>query len=100
MEFNFPQAFAINVLAWGMIEFENGYRQAREYENSLRIVKWGLDYLIKCHPSENLFYAQVGEGHTDHAWWGRPEEMQMSRPSFKDKIKKYSLKFYVYDIKI
>ena len=26
---------------------------------------------------------QVGDGHADHAFWGRPEEMTMHRPSYK-----------------
>ena len=26
---------------------------------------------------------QVANGDIDHAWWGRPEEMPMSRPSYK-----------------
>ena len=25
---------------------------------------------------------QIGDGNKDHAWWGRPEEMTMSRPSW------------------
>ena len=25
---------------------------------------------------------QVGDGHVDHAYWGRPEQMTMFRPSF------------------
>ena len=29
-----------------------------------------------------LFY-QVGDGDIDHAWWGRPEDMNMERPSMK-----------------
>lgn len=26
---------------------------------------------------------KVGDGNADHGWWGRPEDMTMSRPSFK-----------------
>ena len=26
---------------------------------------------------------QVGDGHIDHAWWGRPEDMTMARPAWK-----------------
>jgi hypothetical protein len=33
--------------------------------------------------SENEFYGQVGEGGPDHAYWGRPEDMTMSRPAYK-----------------
>ena len=30
-----------------------------------------------------MFYGQVGNGDLDHAWWGRPEDMTMARPSYK-----------------
>ena len=46
-KFTFPMSFMMNTLAWGMLEFENGYRLAGEWDNSLRIVKWGLDWLVK-----------------------------------------------------
>ena len=27
-------------------------------------------------------YLKVGDGYADHAYWGRPEDMTMERPSF------------------
>lgn len=47
LKFSFPMSFSMNTLAWGMLEFENGYRLAGEWDNSLRIVRWGLDWLVK-----------------------------------------------------
>ena len=29
------------------------------------------------------FYFQVGDGESDHSYWGRAEEMKMHRPSYK-----------------
>lgn len=26
---------------------------------------------------------QIGDGHTDHNYWGRPEDMNMTRPCMK-----------------
>ena len=49
----------------------------------LDAVKWGTDYLIKCHVSANEFYGQVGNGGVDHSYWGRPEDMTMERPAYK-----------------
>ena len=45
LKFTYPMAFAINTLAWGMIEFPTGYKLAGEYENSLRVIRWGLEWL-------------------------------------------------------
>ena len=46
-------------------------------------VKWATDYFLKAHTAPNEFYGQVGLGHLDHAFWGRPEDMTMARPAFK-----------------
>ena len=86
VKFHLPQTFALNVLAWGMVDFKAGYEAAGEFQNSLRILRWGLDHFKKCHANDhpdypNVFYAQIGNGKIDHAWWGRPEEATVERPS-------------------
>ena len=42
VKFHFPQSFALNTLAWGMSEFKAGYQSAGEWQNALRILKWGI----------------------------------------------------------
>ena len=59
MKFGFPAAAAITVLAWGGISYKDGYKSAGEYDNLLDAIKWGTDYFIKCHVSDNEFYGQV-----------------------------------------
>ena len=76
-------ASSVTMLAWGLIEYENAYVDADEYDNALDSIRWATDYFIKCHVSLNEFYAQVGDGFIDHAQWTRPEEMVGSRPAFK-----------------
>jgi hypothetical protein len=46
------------------------------------MVKWATDYFIKAHVATNQFYGQVGDGNADHAYWGRPEQMTMTRPAY------------------
>ena len=82
VKFNFPQAASVTVLAWGILRFWDGYLQAGELDNVLDSIKWPLEYLLKCHVAPNKFYAQVGNGHLDHAYWGRPEDMTMARPAY------------------
>ena len=82
VKFNFPQAASVTVLAWGILSFWDGYVRAGELANVLDSIKWPLDYLIKCHVAPNKFYAQVGNGHLDHAYWGSPEDMTMERPAY------------------
>jgi len=46
-------------------------------------LKWSTDYFIGCHTSDYEFIGQIGDGYADHAFWGRPEDMTMDRPSFR-----------------
>ena len=45
VKFHFPQAFTLNVLAWGMVEFKDGYQTAGEWDNALRF--WGDSFRIQ-----------------------------------------------------
>ncbi|XP_071508996.1 endoglucanase A-like [Diadema antillarum] len=83
VKFGLPMAASVTILAWGIIDFETAYRDAGEYYDALYSIKWATDYFIKCHVGHNQFYGQVGDGHTDHSWWGRPEELTMDRPAWK-----------------
>jgi len=83
VKFNFPMAAATTLLAWGAVDFRSGYRAAGQEEETLNTIKWATDYFIKCHPSANVLYAQVGDGNADHSQWNRVEDMTIPRPSFK-----------------
>lgn len=54
-----------------------------EWENALGSIRWAAEYFIKCHVSDYEFYGQVGDFSLDQGFWGRPEDMNMSRPSYK-----------------
>ena len=75
-------ASAMTVLAYGGISYADAYKQAGQYEYLQATVKWGTDYFIKAHVSQNEFYCQVGNGDIDHAYPGRPETMSVSRPAY------------------
>lgn len=83
VKFGFPMAYTATVLAWGLVDNQAGYSAAGALSDGLKAVKWATDYFIKAHVSANVLYGQVGEGGPDHAYWGRPEDMTMSRPAYK-----------------
>lgn len=82
-KFNLPMAYTSTMLAWSVYEDKDAYEKSGQLEYALGNIKWICDYLIKCHPEDNVYYYQVGDGNADHSWWGPCEVMQMSRPSFK-----------------
>ncbi|KAK8407660.1 hypothetical protein O3P69_002307 [Scylla paramamosain] len=83
VKFGFPMAFTATMLAWGIIDFADGYEAAGQTENALEAVRWATDYFLKAYPEATEFYGQVGAGAPDHSFWGRPEEMTMERPAMK-----------------
>ena len=52
-------AYSITVLAMGGIFFPEGYTKSGQTNYLLDAVKWGTDYFIKCHVSQNVLYGQV-----------------------------------------
>ena len=40
-------------------------------------------FITSLLPLNDCVLNQVGDGNLDHAWFGRPEDMTMSRPSMK-----------------
>lgn len=85
VKFNFPMAFSATMLSWGVIENKAAYEASGQLPFILNNIRFVADYLIKCHTSENELYGQVGNGSSDHAFWGPAESLEliMKRPSYK-----------------
>ena len=83
VKFNLPMAYTSAMLAWDVYENKSSLTTSGQLPYIESDIKWVTDYLIKCHPSANVFYYQVGSGSLDHSWWGPAEVMQMDRPSYK-----------------
>lgn len=71
VKFGFPLAGSITILAWGVLDYVDGYLAAGEYENGLDMLRWGLDYMIKTHTEPNVIWVNVGNGTVDHSFWGK-----------------------------
>ena len=83
VKFNLPMAYTASVLAWSYYENKDAYTESKQDEYLLGVIRWIDDYLIKCHSGKEEFYYQVGNGGTDHSWWGPCEVMTMERPAYK-----------------
>jgi endoglucanase len=83
VKFNLPMSYTSTMLAWSLYEDKEAYEKSGQMKYIKDAIKWANDYFIKCHPSPNVYYYQVGNGTVDHAWWGAAEVMQMDRPSYK-----------------
>ena len=83
VKFVLPGSSTLTLLAWGLLEYPEAYQQSGQIGYLEDIVRWGTDWLMKAHPEPNVFYAQVGNGDLDHAFWGAPEVMKMERPAYR-----------------
>ncbi|MBO7563908.1 MAG: glycoside hydrolase family 9 protein [Clostridiales bacterium] len=84
VKFNLPMAYTASVLGWSIYEDKDAYEQSNQLSYALANIRWANEYFIKCHPADELYYYQVGNGSADHGWWGSAEcvEYQMDRPSY------------------
>jgi hypothetical protein len=77
------------MLGWGAADYAEGYEAAGATQDILNHLGWVIDYFMRCYDdngtadlSDDIFYAQVGDGDIDHAYWGSPKDMTMSRPTY------------------
>ncbi|WP_308012312.1 glycoside hydrolase family 9 protein [Actinacidiphila acidipaludis] len=83
VKFGFPMAFSMTMLGWGGVDEASGYSASGQSAYLLRDLRWGDDWLLKAHPSPNVLYGQVGDGSSDHSFWGPAEVNPEPRPAYK-----------------
>ncbi|KAJ8676432.1 hypothetical protein QAD02_012219 [Eretmocerus hayati] len=83
VKFGFTMAWTTTILAWGGLSWPEAYKSAGQLDILRSTVKWATDYFIKCHTNEYELYGQVGDFGIDHTFWGRPEDLNTSRPAYK-----------------
>lgn len=77
VKFGFPMASTTTLLAWGVVDYRDGYSGAGQLDEILRNLRFVNDYFIAAHPSPNVLYGQVGQGGPDHGFWGPPEVVEL-----------------------
>ena len=84
VKFNLPMAYTASMLGWSIYEDRDAYEESKQLTYAMENVKWACDYFIKCHPKDEVYYYQVGDGNSDHSWWGSAElvETKMERPAY------------------
>ncbi|GAB3173773.1 processive endocellulase [Micromonospora palomenae] len=83
VKFGFPMAFSATMLAWGAVEYRDGYVASGQLPHLLNNLRFVNDWFVRAHPAPNVLYGQVGKGDDDHKWWGPAEVMPMARPAYK-----------------
>lgn len=79
VKFGLPAAFSASAMGWALYEFKSEFDNAGATTKLLQELKIFSDYFLKCW-NNNSFVYQIGDGGSDHGYWGPPENQTGSRP--------------------
>lgn len=82
VKFGLPAAFSASAMGWALYEFKSEFDRAGATDKALQELKIFSDYFMNCW-SNNSFVIQIGDGGSDHSYWGPPENQTTSRPTYK-----------------
>ncbi|MDG2055586.1 MAG: glycoside hydrolase family 9 protein [Phycisphaerales bacterium] len=77
--FVLPISSAMTIMAWGGIEFGDGFNASDQMDRLLETLRWHADWCIAAHPEPNVFCGQIGDGAPSHIAWG-PVEPDVPQP--------------------
>ena len=85
VKFGLPQSYSASTLGWSYYEHRDSYVKVGEQEHMEDILRHFTDYFLRCtFRADNgdvvAFCYQVGDGSTDHNYWGAPELQTTTRP--------------------
>ncbi len=78
-KFNLPQAYAATTLGLSYAEFRDAYESTGQVAHFKTIMEHFCDYFVRCTvlnaagDGVEAYCYQVGNGETDHSYWGAPE---------------------------
>jgi endoglucanase len=75
VKFNLPMAYTASMLGWALYEYGEGIEKAGQKQHMENNLKFILDYLVECDLGDKVVY-QVGDGQSDHNWWGPVEVLE------------------------
>ncbi|KAI9574524.1 glycoside hydrolase family 9 protein [Boletus coccyginus] len=79
----FPLSFTLMSVCWGATDFGKGYDLANQTPYLDAMLRWGLDWLIKAHPSNNTLFVQISDADVDSVYWGGDLTIPYPRPSYQ-----------------
>lgn len=78
-KFNLPQAYSATTLGLAYAEFGEAFGETGQLSHYKTIMEHFCDYFVNCTIPDDVgngvaaYCYQVGDGGTDHAYWGAPE---------------------------
>ncbi|KAF9571380.1 hypothetical protein EC968_000646 [Mortierella alpina] len=83
MKFTLPLSFVLAETCYSGLEFYDGYVLAQQTHALDQMLRWGLDWLLQAHASNNdTLVVQVGVKEVDNEYWGPDTSIPTPRPTF------------------
>lgn len=60
LKLNFPLAYSVAMISWGMNDFKKGYIDSGVYCDSKEALRHAVSYLMDCHVSDDAYIGQIG----------------------------------------
>ncbi|KAN0040259.1 hypothetical protein ACTA71_012149 [Dictyostelium dimigraforme] len=79
VKFQFPMAYSMTMLSWIYLEYSGNIESCGLGSLYKEVLKWGTDFLIASHVSDNVLIGQVGDAYVDHNVWQPPEDINYIR---------------------
>lgn len=86
VKFGLPGAYSAVTLGWGFYEFKEAFTATGQAAHAQVILDHFAEFYRKATVMEGdrvkAFCYQVGEGNSDHSYWGPPEKQTTDRPAY------------------
>ena len=87
VKFGLPQGYTATLLGISYMEFKDAFVETKSDKHYKVIADHFAEYFKKCtvlnkDGSVKCFIYQVGEGNSDHGYWGAPEKQTTDRPVY------------------
>lgn len=78
----YPLAWSWFSIAWSALAYGSGFDAASQSAYLDTQLRWGLDWMIRAHPSPNTLAVFVGNSSSDAAYWGGDQDIPTDRPTY------------------
>jgi endoglucanase len=79
----FPLSFTLMSICWGATDSGKGYDLASQTAYLDDMLRWGLNWLMKAHPSNTTLYVLVGSTQLNNVYWGGDTTIPGPRPVYQ-----------------
>jgi hypothetical protein len=83
VKFALPAAFSASALGWSIYEFRSTWESSGALSKAWQELRIFCDYSMDSWNGSTMV-VQIGDGGSDHSYWGPPEDQTTDRPTYRN----------------